>query len=263
MRATESLHSGVAFAFVLSLFSVIGALARLVPASWTRKQSATARAVQASSAARAKPRRRTARATLTHYAIMSLLLWALYSGHAWTRRSVGISRHDSLAVSAIAGLLIFWALLGLYGVAVQLLNLRESERRANLRIGFGMLPTNARARCIVIAVVCLVNPIVEELIFRGLLVHQSAALYGNLPRALLLGALVNATNHAYQGFRSVPFHLLVYSATVGLMYSRYGLIASIAFHYAGDAVPLLSLQDRLRDYRGARRIARRTRKISA
>lgn|GEM_PF-3354382 len=258
MSASSSgLQGGVAFAFALSYISVISAAMRLVPKHWVGKRRRAGRVVVASSRRAARPRRRTVRGTLVWYAILSLLLWIFYGAHAWTLASVGVTRPDSPVVDAIAGVMIYYALLTLYGVFLQLLKRREIEELAHLRLSFAYLPNEARARCIVIAATCLANPVVEELIFRGLLVHQHAELNGNLARALLIGAVVNATNHAYQGWRAAPFHLMFYAAAVGLMYSPYGLAASIGLHYVADAVPLLALQERLRKYRQARKTARR------
>jgi membrane protease YdiL (CAAX protease family) len=259
----SALRAGVAFAFGLSLFSLVGALGRLVPASWTRQRPPSGATQATKSLTPAKRRRRTVAGTVVGYLITGLLLWALFLGGAWTQRSVGIFRRESLVVCVIAGVIVYYALVGLYGVALQLLGRRDSERRANLRIHFGLLPRAARARCVVIAIICLANPIIEELIFRGLLVHQYAALYGNFPRALLIGAVVNAANHAYQGLRAVPFHLAVYAATVALLYSPYGLVAAIGFHYVGDAMPFLRLREQLKEYRATRRKARRARTVSA
>lgn len=264
MRPSESaLNAGVAFAFGVSLFSIVGAVARLVPATWVRPMTPTARRAGANLPLATKPRRRTVVGSVARYSIACLLLWALYLGSAWTRASVGFARRDSVVVSAIAGVMIYYALSGLYGLALHWFGRRDSERQAALRISFGMLPNRPRARCAVIATLCLVNPIVEELIFRGLLVHQYAALSGNLPKALLIGAVVNATNHAYQGLRMVPFHLVFYAATVSLMYSPYGLAAAIGLHYAADAVPLLGLQEQLKEYREKRRKARRAHTVPA
>jgi membrane protease YdiL (CAAX protease family) len=251
-----ALQGGVAFAFLLAALIALTVILRSPLNYWRGRRGAAAQ-TDATKRFRGKQRRRrTASGTLISYAVLSMLLVTLHRAGAWNAASIGFTRHESLSLTAVAGVFLYYPLLYAYGIIAHLFKQGAAQQRADLHVTFRSLPRTRFERCVVISALCLINPVVEEIIFRGLLVHQFALLTGNVPRALVIGAIVNALNHAYQGWRAAPFQLLFYSAAVGLMYSSFGLAAAIALHYAADAAALLGLSERLQAYRKLRRGAR-------
>jgi membrane protease YdiL (CAAX protease family) len=98
-----------------------------------------------------------------------------------------------------------------------------------------------------------VNPFTEELIFRGLLVHQFARVGAPLWLAVLVGALVNVANHWYQGRALVRSHLAFYAWSVVLLYSPVGMLGAMGFHFLADIWPSLYQRQMLEEYRAQRR----------
>ena len=96
--------------------------------------------------------------------------------------------------------------------------------------------------------VCLLNPFVEEIIFRGILVFLLAYTVDNVFLAIAVGLTASIAAHLYQGWVLMPFHLLFHGTAIALLFSPGGLVSCIAFHVAGDVVPvgLNSLRSRRR-----------------
>ena len=252
--AYPHLRDGVVFAFLVAIATALRLLLRALSNYRLSKRAENPKA--GALLRRQAVHRGSARGVFVRYSILSAVLVVLYQSGAWNAISIGLTRRESLTMAVVAGVFLYYPLLYAYGIVTLLFKQQAAEQRAGLHVTFRNLPRNRVERCVAVGIVCLVNPVVEEVIFRGLLVHQSALLTGNLPRALAVGALVNALNHGYQGWRAAPFHLVFYGAAVSLMYSSYGLAAAIALHYAADAVPLLGLKERLAAYRKARRAMR-------
>ncbi len=180
-----------------------------------------------------------------------------------TWESLGFKRGEPLWAIIFVGFLAY----GLTRVATTLVLSRfmdplEARRNGLRSIGF-LLPRNPAKRCLMIAVICAFNPFTEEVLYRGLLVHQTALLSARPWIPVVLGGVVILLGHAYQGWRAAPRHLAFFASTIALMYSRYGLGAAIAAHVLGDAVPLLGYRESLRAYTVERRRARRSAKKSA
>jgi membrane protease YdiL (CAAX protease family) len=247
MTTGMGLHDAVKFAFALAALSAFATLLRGVRALRNRTHSAPAK----------RPRKRTVRGTLTGQGVLVILLWSYWSSGGWTLDSVGVSGREAPIVSFLAGLLMYGLLRSAYSTALRFSNLKVAWGRTALRNTSRLLPTTRAARCAVITTITLFNPVTEELLFRGLLVHQFAMLSGRVGLALAIGAVVNGVNHAYQGWRAAPFHFLFYAGAVGLLFSPYGLVAAIGYHFAGDALPLFGLPGALREYRRERKRARR------
>jgi membrane protease YdiL (CAAX protease family) len=202
-------------------------------------------------------RKRVSVATLAlTQAVVVLTLAVYYRAGAWTLESVGVS-------SRVPPLLAFLAGVGEFGLFTLLTQSAfafagspfaylQAATRANV-----LFSAHGRVRRLAIAAIAmLINPIAEELMFRGLLVHQLVVVGAPLTLSLTLGALINATNHAYQGRFAVLFHLVFYGASVFLVFSPIGLVGAIGFHFAADVLPVVQYRTQLRAYRTARRALR-------
>jgi hypothetical protein len=89
--------------------------------------------------------------------------------------------------------------------------------------------------------------------FRGILVHQLGILINNNWLAITLGLFVNIGNHIYQGKLQIATHVTFFTIVVALLYSPFGLIAAIGFHFAGDIYPFMSLKRDALNYRNRRK----------
>jgi len=203
-----------------------------------------------------RPRKHTLLGFVVGQAIIVCLLWGYYRAGGWTLESVGVSSRVSPATALATGFGEYW--LFVYGVRALLagLGVRLSYLRASVRANATFFGGARRQRLALLTLIIVLNPFTEELLFRGLLVHQFALTDAPLWLALALGAGVNAVNHAYQGRLLVAFHLAFYAAVVALLYSPLGLLGAIGFHFGGDLVPLVSYRRQLAAYRNARRLER-------
>jgi membrane protease YdiL (CAAX protease family) len=184
--------------------------------------------------------------------ILVLTLWGCYAAGGWTAESVGISRSVAPWVAFLGGLWEFGLFVVAGGVVYQMFGNPLRYWRATLRVN-AMFRPRGRSRRLIVALVAIVNPVTEELFFRGLLVHQLAYVGASLWVALAAGALVNAANHTYQGRWAALEHLVFYGCAVGLLYSPLGLVGAIGFHFGADVLPPILYARQLRAYRQARR----------
>ncbi|MGF1938877.1 MAG: CPBP family intramembrane glutamic endopeptidase [Nostoc sp. ChiQUE02] len=116
-----------------------------------------------------------------------------------------------------------------------------------------LIPRQKLQRILFLIAVCILNPITEELIFRGVIVHQLGIYINNYYLAILLGLFVTIGNHIYQGRLHIITHLIFYIFTVTLLYSDVGLVGSIGFHLAGDIYPFMRLKYEANNYKKRRR----------
>jgi membrane protease YdiL (CAAX protease family) len=205
---------------------------------------------------RAQSRQSIASAVLGQW-LLTCVPAAYYFAGGWTLESVGVTRAPPLLALGFGALayLFFY-----YLVAAVLPGFHRdprAEARATLQATLALLPRARMPRIGVLAVLCVFNPVTEELVFRGLLVHQATHIGLPLWLAVLAGAVVNAVNHAYQSRRAILQHLAFYGVAVALLYSPAGLLGAIGLHLVGDAYPFLRLRESLRAYRHLRRHSRR------
>ena len=189
-------------------------------------------------------------------AVIGLTLWTYYQAGAWTFDSVGVSRRVSPVVAFGVGLFEFYLFAVLVGVCVHVFGASTGYWRAVVRANAQLVPRGSARQVAGAVLVMVVNPFTEEFFFRGLLVHQFVFIGAPLGVALVFGALVTASNHAYQGFSLVPYHLAFYACVVALLFSPLGIAGAVGFHFGGDALPFLTYAWQLRRYRALRRSRR-------
>lgn len=76
-----------------------------------------------------------------------------------------------------------------------------------------------------------VIPWLEEVVFRGALVHALHAATGQVVLPLASGLAADLVLHAYQGWRNVAFHAVCYGIAVVLVFSPGGLVAAVIAHH--------------------------------
>jgi len=190
------------------------------------------------------------------YAGWVIALFVGYRGGAFTAESVGASTRVPALVAFATGFGEYFLFQYLWAAGLGVLGLSERVWVAVLRANAAAQPRHRLERIGVALLVMFVNPVTEELMTRGLLVHQLAL---SVPTglAIALGAVVNAIHHAYQGWTLAPVHLLFYAATIALLYSPLGLFGAIGFHFAADAMSVVGQRKSLRAYRELRRQQRK------
>lgn len=209
-----------------------------------------------------QPRRLTQRQIL-RLAIMQLgfaLALTLGYGSAWTFESVGIRPILPIDLhTVIIGEGAFLALCLVYVLLLRLTvgiaRMRDAGNVANLRVW----PRGRAQKWIAGILIMGFNPFTEEIVMRGVLIHQWGALLGSPVVPIVVGALLNAALHLYQGWRMTLWHALFFTTAVALLYSPWGLGAAIVAHVFGDVLPIVSLRRSLRRVRKDRRNMRMAR----
>lgn len=172
----------------------------------------------------------------------------------WTWPTVGLKTEVPIAVSAAVGfvaygaflaLLIVWARLRGYG---QLLD-------GTVRSMAALIPRGRGQKAMAWVALCIFNPVIEELLFRGVLVYQTALAVRSVWWPIAAGLIVNIGTHWYQGARSMRIHVPFYFIAVALLFSPLGLAGAIGFHVAGDVVPMLLFRQQLAEFRNRHRRA--------
>ena len=176
---------------------------------------------------------------------------------AWTRETVGIPEQirwaDTILAGEVAFLVVLLANAGVSLLARRLQRMRVAAARGNLRLW----PRNAVAKWIAALFIMGFNPFVEELVMRGILIHQWGLMLGSPVLPIIVGFLLNAALHLYQGWRVQLWHAMFFGAAVYLLYSPWGLPSAIVAHVLGDVLPIVVLRRQLNLIRKSRQRERR------
>jgi len=184
------------------------------------------------------------------------VIGVLHSSGSWTAVSVGLETRIAPLLAFALGLAAYPVFLFLTGFARLHRLSGEPDFRAWVN-DMGRTFPRARGDRVVAWIAQQMNPFTEEFITRGVLVLMLSAQGVGLLPAALLGAVLCAAVHAYQGTHALPFQVAFFAASLGLLFSPAGLWACFGFHFAGDAVPWLTFRWLLRRAR-AGRAAKRT-----
>lgn len=207
-----------------------------------------------------QPRRLT-RGQLIEFAGRQILFTAAlivgWQYGAWTFESVGIPEPIRWADTILAGEIAFLAVLlvnlGISLLARRMRRMRAAAARGNLR----PWPRGRAAKWVAGLFIMVFNPIVEELVMRGILIHQWGEMIGSPLLPILIGFFLNAALHLYQGWRVQLWHAMFFAAAVYLLYSPWGLPAAIVAHILGDVLPIVALRRQLEVIRRSRQKERR------
>ena len=171
----------------------------------------------------------------------------------WNFESVGLKFELSSILSLIVGVICYTIfVLGLNKI-LKFFKLFDDVEDESYRTMLKIIPRQKLQKIMFLLAVWMLNPLTEELMFRGILVHQLGIFLNNHWLAIILGLIVNLGNHIYQGRLQIITHTISYTFVVLLLYSPIGLIGAIGFHFAGDIYPFISLKRDAINYRNRRR----------
>jgi hypothetical protein len=199
-----------------------------------------------------------------HSAGFNLLLWqlllcgwlmAIAYPEQWTWASIGLKTQLPIALSAAIGFALYLALFVSNPVAVRLGGDRRFLDEA-VRSMAAIVPRGRGQKAMAWMALCVLNPVIEEVLFRGVLVYQTGLVLGSPWLPIAAGLVVNIGNHWYQGPRSMLLHIPFYAVAVALLYSPLGLVGAIGLHVAGDVVPMWHFRRNLRRFRERHRASR-------
>ena len=168
------------------------------------------------------------------YVAWGLILWLTY-GTGWTWEHVGVSPEVSPHRAVIAGAAVYLVVMVPCALVLRAAFGREREEDAVQRA----MPAGATPFAVLVT--CGINPVMEELIFRGIAVHLFDVTTGLTTLAVSMGCVACLCVHKYQGLAAVPFHAAFYACSLAVLYSPLGLLGCMGLHFVGDLVPTLSM----------------------
>ena len=192
----------------------------------------------------------------------SLLCWQLvsvaylafeYHRGGWTAASVRLAAPVPAPVAFVFGCILYAPALFLLTATLKRAGLYEAAEETNLRLMARFWPREPAQKAFAVLAIGGLNPFTEELLFRGILVAQMAAVTHAWPVAIAAGLIATVANHAYQGKLPLTTHVPMYFLAVLMLASPLGLPAAIGFHFAADLAPILTLRRDARRYFATRR----------
>ena len=186
---------------------------------------------------------------------MVLAAWIFLVAYpnAWTWETVGLNGLALTIIGLCVGVLVYALFTAVLTFYLQATGGLEKFADDSTRIMAGIWPRPRRQKVAVWIAFCVLNPVIEELLFRGVLVYQMALAINSIWAPLLVGFVVSIGNHWYQGRRMMALHIPFYWIAVGLLFSPLGLAGAIGFHFAGDIVPMSLTRRQLRQFRARHR----------
>lgn len=185
-------------------------------------------------------------------ALAGLLTYTFFRG-TWTFESVGIRQDTSWLESILVGEVAFFLLIGINLAILWMTRTVGRMRLAAIRGNLRAWPRGRVAKGFARLFIMGFNPFTEELVMRGILIHQWGLLLGSPAIPIAIGLVLNGALHWYQGWRMQLWHAMFFCIVVTLLYSPWGLAAAITAHVFGDVMPFLHLRRQLLRARADRR----------
>lgn len=177
-----------------------------------------------------------------------MILILLFNHGGWSLETVGFKNEVPLALSLGCGFFVYLLFMSLLDICIQASGKYDEILVNNLITNVSLWPRQHSDRKKFMFAAWLLNPVTEELMFRGILVYQFALAIESHTLPIALGLAVTMGNHAYQGWGAMTTHVPFYFIVLGLIYSPLGLAGAIGFHVAGDILPFVWMKTNLRHY---------------
>ena len=186
-----------------------------------------------------------------------------YANGAWTTESVGVHSPQLWLESILVGELAFLGLMAAHHLLLLATGQLQTVLLAAARGNLYAWPRRRSHKIYAGIFIMVFNPFTEELVMRGILIHQWALHMGSAVIPIAVGFVLNSLLHWYQGWRVQLWHALYFAVAVCLLYSKWGLVAAITAHVFGDVLPFVVLRRNLLRARAGRRAARAARAAEA
>jgi membrane protease YdiL (CAAX protease family) len=195
---------------------------------------------------------------LLHQVLLSVVLaWLIFQGE-WTARELGIRDGTSPALAVITGLLVYFLLGGLLVLIARSIGMMDHMEDATFEVMRSIWPREPKQKQMAFVAVCVLNPVTEELLYRGVLVFALGQYLDSFFISSAIGFALSLSAHWYQGtlplLSQTAFHLLA----IGLVLSPIGLLGSMGLHFAADLMPVLSMRRDMTQWANRRRKRRGT-----
>lgn len=184
--------------------------------------------------------------------VFAAVLAAAWMTGGWSLASIGVHHPEKWLDSVLVGEVGFLLLIVAHSLILFVTRNFPQVRTAGARANARLWPRTAGLKALTILFICVMNPFIEEIVMRGILIHQWGIALGSPVFPIAVGFVLNALLHLYQGWRLQLWHALFFAMSVTLLYSPYGLTAAIVAHIFGDSLPFLFLRRNLRRARAAR-----------
>jgi membrane protease YdiL (CAAX protease family) len=186
--------------------------------------------------------------------IFLIFLYRLLNNTDVDFSDIGIKYNYSFLSSFLIGILIYFIFIAILKLTIRLPKFNSIKNTNNYLVFRQILPRNKSAKLYFIISVCILNPFIEEIIYRGILVYYIGNYFNIYWLSIIIGLVFCLGVHLYQGVYNMYFHLLFYFISVALLFSPLGLVASFGLHFAGDIFPTLNIRKSIKEFRKENKI---------
>jgi membrane protease YdiL (CAAX protease family) len=180
--------------------------------------------------------------------VLGFTLLFTYLEGGWSLTAVGVTGALSPGIAFALGFACYLPFRSICHLAWRLGGSSAVDEIAFLAARAGW-PRHPAAKAVDVVATCLLNPVTEELMYRGILVLLFGSLIGSYVFSISIGLLLCLGAHLYQGPRQLPYHALFYAFTVALLFSPLGLVGSVGLHFAGDLLPSVQSRRNVREWK--------------
>ena len=161
----------------------------------------------------------------------------------------GIKNEYSFLTSFISGIFTYFIFSFLYSSLLKMTKYSPIIKTNNYLVNRDLIPRKKSAKLYFIISACLLNPFIEETVYRGILVYYIGNIFFGYWLALIVGLIFCLAIHIYQDIYNMAFHSLFYFASIALLFSPLGLAASFGLHFAGDIYPTYNIRKSIKTFR--------------
>lgn len=185
---------------------------------------------------------------LWYQLMLLLILFEFGFRDGWSLADLGVATDVSPATSFAVGVVCYAAFILAFHRILVILGVEDRFSDASFEPFRIWWPRDRKQKVLLGLSACLLNPITEEVAFRGVLIHALGEQIGSVTIAIVIGLSLSMLAHVYQGVWAMPGQFLFHGVAVLMLISPFGLIACIGFHVAGDLYPTLMIRRMMNEW---------------